>query len=41
MTKYLPKDSNYTQMYLINKFEKNIMENALSNSKNDKKIPKP
>ena len=37
MTKYLPKDSNYTQMYLINKFEKNIMENALSNMKNDQK----
>ena len=37
MTKYLPKDSGYTQMYLINKFEKNIMENTLSNMKNDQK----
>ena len=37
MTKYLPKDSGYTQMYMINKFEKNIMENALSNMKNDQK----
>ena len=34
MTKYLPKDSGYKQMYLINKFEKNIMETALSNMKN-------
>ena len=37
MTKYLPKDSGYKQMYLINKFEKNIMETALSNMKNDER----
>ena len=37
MTKYLPKDSGYKQLYLINKFEKNIMETALSNMKNDER----
>ena len=37
MTKYLPKDSGYKQMYLINKFEKNIIETALSNMKNEER----
>ena len=37
MTKYLPKDSGYKQMYLIKKFEKNIVETALSNMQNDER----
>ena len=37
MVKYSPKENSYKEMYLINKFEKNIMENSLQNLKNNKK----
>ena len=37
MVKYSPKDNTYKEMYLINKFEKDIMENSLQNMKNDKR----
>ena len=37
MVKYSPKENSYREMYLINKFEKNIMENSLQNLKNNKK----
>ena len=30
MSKYLLKENTYKQMYLINKFEKNILENSLN-----------
>ena len=36
MVKYLPKENTYKEMYLINKFEKDIMENSLQNMRNDK-----
>ena len=36
MVKYSPKDNTYKEMYLINKFEKDIMENGLQNLRNDK-----
>ena len=37
MVKYSPKENTYKEMYLINKFEKDIMENSLQNMKNDKR----
>ena len=37
MVKYSPKENTYKEMYLINKFEKDIMENSLQNSQNSKK----
>ena len=37
MVKYSPKENSYREMYLINKFEKNIMENSLQNLRNNKK----
>ena len=36
MVKYSPKDNTYKEMCLINKFEKDIMENSLQNLRNDK-----
>ena len=36
MVKYLPMENTYNEMYLINKFEKGIMENSLQNMTNDK-----
>ena len=36
MTKYSLKETGYKKMYLINKFEKGIMENSLLNMTNDK-----
>ena len=36
MVKYSPKDNTYKEMYLINKFEKDIMENSLQNLRNEK-----
>ena len=36
MAKYSPKENTYKEMYLINKFEKDIMENSLQNMRNDK-----
>ena len=36
MVKYSPKENNYKEMYLINKFEKDVMENSLQNMRNDK-----
>ena len=36
MVKYSPKENTYKEMYLINKFEKDIMENSLQNMRNDK-----
>ena len=35
MVKYSPKAYTYKEMYLINKFEKDIMENSLQNMRND------
>merc|ERR1712148_79306 len=35
MAKYSPKENTYKEMYLINKFEKDIMENSLQNMRND------
>ena len=35
MVKYSPKENSYREMYLINKFEKDIMENSLQNMRND------
>ena len=35
MVKYSPKENTYKEMYLINKFEKDIMENSLQNMRND------
>jgi len=37
MVKYSPKENSYKEMYLINKFKKNIIENSLQNLKNNKK----
>ena len=37
MVKYSPKENSYREMYLINKFEKDIMENSLQNLRNNKK----
>ena len=37
MVKYLPKENTYKEMYLINKFEKDIMENSLQNLRDDKR----
>ena len=36
MVKYSPKENTYKEMYLIKKFEKDIMENSLQNMRNDK-----
>ena len=36
MVKYSQKENNYKEMYLINKFEKDVMENSLQNMRNDK-----
>ena len=36
MAKYSPKENTYKEMYLINKFEKDVMENSLQNMRNDK-----
>ena len=36
MVKYSPKENSYKEMYLINKFEKDVMENSLQNMRNDK-----
>ena len=36
MVKYSPKDNSYKEMYLINKFEKDVMENSLQNMRIDK-----
>merc|ERR1712148_146654 len=35
IAKYSPKENTYKEMYLINKFEKDIMENSLQNMRND------
>ena len=37
MVKYFLKDNTYKKMYLINKFEKDIMENSLQNLRDDKR----
>ena len=37
MVKYSPKENSYREMYLINKFEKDVMENSLKNLRNNKK----
>ena len=37
MVKYSPKENSYREMYLINKFEKDIMENSLQNLRNNEK----
>ena len=37
MVKYSQKDNTYKEMYLINKFEKDIMESSLQNLSNSKK----
>ena len=39
MVKYSPKDNSYKEMYLINKFEKDVMENSLQNMRIDKTKP--
>ena len=36
MAKYSPKENSYRQMYLINKFEKDLVENTLLNMKDGK-----
>ena len=36
MVKYSPNENTYKEMYLINKFEKDVMENSLQNMRNDK-----
>ena len=36
MSKHSPNDSGYKQMFLINKFEKDIMENSLSKMREQK-----
>ena len=38
MSKHSPDDIGYKQMFLINKFEKDIMENSLSNIREPKNI---
>ena len=45
MEKYSPNENTYKEMYLINKFEKDVMESSLQNMRHDKtkstqKIPK-
>ena len=37
MAKYSPKENSYKEMYLINKFQKDIMETGLQKLKNNKK----
>ena len=37
MVKYSTKENSYREMYLINKSEKDIMENSLQNLRNNKK----
>ena len=37
MDKYSPKENSYKEMYLINKFQKDIMETSLQKLKNNKK----
>ena len=36
MFKYSPNETTYKEMYLINKFEKDIMESSLQNMRDDK-----
>ena len=36
MVKYSPNENTYKEMYLINKFEKDVMESSLQNMRNDK-----
>lgn len=36
MVKYSPKENTYKEMYLINKFEKDVMESSLQNMRHDK-----
>ena len=36
MVKYSPNENTYKEMYLINKFEKDVMENSLTKMRNDK-----
>ena len=38
MVKYALQENTYKEMYLINKFEKDIMENSMQNLGNKKKI---
>ena len=38
MVKYSPKENTYKEVYLINKFEKDIMDTSLKNLQSDKKI---
>merc|ERR1712074_184664 len=35
MVKYSPKENTYKEMYSINKFEKDVMENSIQNMRND------
>ena len=37
MVKYSPKEKSYGEMYLVMKFEKDIMENSLQKLRNNKK----
>ena len=37
MAKYSPRENSYKEMYLINKFQKDIMETSLQKLKNNKK----
>ena len=36
MVKYSPNENTYKEMYLINKFEKDVMESSLQNMRHDK-----
>ena len=36
MVKYLPNENTYKEMYLINKFDKDVMESSLQNMRHDK-----
>ena len=36
MVKYLQNGNTYKEVYLINKFEKDVMENSLQNMRHDK-----
>ena len=38
MVNHSPKENSYKEMYLINKFQKDIMETSLQKLKNNKKI---
>jgi hypothetical protein len=38
MVKYSPNENTYKEMYLINKFEKDVMENSLQSMRHDKTI---